>query len=232
MKKICLITICCLTFILPFKSNAQFNDDKIGAWYMYFWNTNFNESRWGLQGDVQYRNWNLIGDLEQLLLRGGVTYSPKNTNVKLTLGYANITTGAFGDSNSTTSESRIYQEALLPQKIGNRIYLTHRFRYEQRFVDNQDFRTRYRYNLFVNVGLTNAEIKKGSLYLALYNEVFINGERQIGDGNSVQYFDRNRLYTGFGYAVNDRLKVQFGTMRQKTNSWNKTQLQLSLHHKF
>src|SRR5690606_35126497 len=64
--------------------NAQVNDDKLGAWYMYFWNTQLKESTVGFQGDIQYRNWNLGGDLEQLLLRGGITYTPKNANIRST----------------------------------------------------------------------------------------------------------------------------------------------------
>lgn len=52
---------------------AQVDEDQLGAWYMYFFNAPFENSQWGLQGDVQYRNWDLIGDLEQFLIRGGVT---------------------------------------------------------------------------------------------------------------------------------------------------------------
>ncbi|HKJ47868.1 MAG TPA: DUF2490 domain-containing protein, partial [Christiangramia sp.] len=141
MKKITLLLLFSLFFNLNVQ--AQADGDQLGGWYMYFWNTDFGESKFGLQGDVQYRNWDIIGDLEQLLLRAGVTYSP-NDNIMLTLGYGNITTGAFGDSNDTSSECRIYQEALLPHKISERIYLKHRFRYEQRWVEDQDFRTRYR----------------------------------------------------------------------------------------
>ena len=35
---------------------------------------------------------------------------------------------------------------------------------------------------------------KKTLYLALYNELFINGQRDIGNSNSVELFDRNRAY--------------------------------------
>lgn len=229
MKKI--LALIFVLYLFPNNSNAQFDDNQLGAWYMYFFNTTFKESNWGVQGDIQYRNWDIIGDLEQLLLRGGITYKPENSNIKLTLGYGNITTGAFGDPSSTVSESRIYQEALFPSKIGNGIYLNHRLRYEQRWVENQDFRTRYRYNMFVNIPFNKEEhFKEKSTYLALYNELFINGQRDIGNGNRVQVFDRNRIYIGLGYVIKKNLNVQFGWMRQSTNSWDKSQLQFSLHH--
>lgn len=216
---------------LPKNGSAQINEDEMGAWYMYFFNTTFKESSWGIQGDIQYRNWNIAGDLEQLLLRGGITYKPENTNIKFTLGYGNITTGTFGSDKSTSAESRIYQEALFPVQFGNRFYTNHRFRYEQRFVENQDFRTRYRYNLFLNIPLNKAAMEKKTIYLALYNELFINGQRNIGDGKSVEIFDRNRFYSALGYILKNGLNLQLGVMNQTTDNWSKNQLQLSLHQK-
>ncbi len=224
------ITILLGLFSISNNLSAQVNENETGAWYMYFWNTTFKDSRFGLQGDVQYRNWNIIGDLEQLLLRGGVTYSPHNANIKFTLGYANVTSGTYGDSNITLTENRIYQEALLPHKLTDYVYLTHRFRYEQRWVDDQDRRTRYRYNLFVNVPLNQPNLNKNALYIALYNELFINGEQNIGDGRRVELFDRNRFYTGIGYGVSNTLRLQLGYMDQTAFNFSKGQLQLSLHH--
>ncbi|WP_420379111.1 DUF2490 domain-containing protein [Gilvibacter sp.] len=222
----------CALLMFSGQSQAQVDEDQLGAWYMYFWTADLENSRWGFQGDIQYRNWDVIGDLEQLLLRGAVTYRPKDTNVKLALGYANITTGAFGDNSSTVNESRIYQEALLPQKVGGRLYFTHRFRYEQRFNEGQDFRTRFRYGLFLNIPLSGKEIVAKTWYLGFYNELFINGERNIGDGRRVSTFDRNRLFGSLGYAIKSNLKIQLGAMRQITNNVDKTQLQLGVFHSF
>ena len=71
-----------------------------------------------------------------------------------------------------------------------------------------------------------------SIYLALYNEIFINGQRNIGNGNSVEIFDRNRFYLGTGYVIKSNLKVQLGIMNQATDIWQKNQLQFSLHQEF
>lgn len=70
-----------------------------------------------------------------------------------------------------------------------------------------------------------------TLYLALYNELFINGQRNIGNGNSVEIFDRNRSYIALGYMIRKGLKIQLGAMRQTTNNWGKTQFQFSFHQK-
>jgi hypothetical protein len=211
---------------------AQVDEDQLGAWYMYFWNTRLKDSQWGFQGDGQYRAWDLGPDMEQLLLRGGATYTTKKGDATFTLGYANITSGEFGDGDGTSGENRIYQEALLPQKIGKRVYLRHRFRFEQRWVEDQDFRTRFRYAIFLSIPFRGEQIHKGTIYAALYNELFINGERDIGEGRTVELFDRNRLYGGVGYALTDRRKLQFGYMIQTTDTFSKAQLQLSFHHTF
>ena len=232
MKKRFIYVLTIVVFLVPNMSNAQETNDELGAWYMYFYNTTFKDSPWGIQGDLQYRNWNLGGDLEQLLIRSGITYQPKNTQIKFTLGYGNITTGVIGGSDKTSGEHRIYQEALYPVKFGNRIYTNHRFRYEQRFVENQDLRSRYRYNLFINVPLNKKTLEKKAIYLALYNEIFINGQRAIGNNNSVEIFDRNRAYAAIGYVIKNDFRVQLGIMNQTTDSQGKNQLQLSVHHKF
>ncbi len=231
MRNIIFIGLICSTLI-PTNVNSQIDNGQLGAWYMYFFSKQFQGSVFGFQGDIQYRNWNIAGDLEQLLIRTGATYKPDGTQIKFTLGYGNITTGTFGDVKSTTLESRIYQEAIFPVKFGNRFYTTHRFRYEQRFVENQNFRTRYRYNLFLNIALSKPNMEPKTLYLALYNELFINGQRNIGENKSVEIFDRNRFYTAVGYVISKGLKVQAGLMNQSTNNWKKNQLQISLHHNF
>ena len=220
-----------LIFAIGFLGFSQVETGKTGAWYMYFYDHQFKNSQFGIQGDIQYRNWNLFGDLEQLLLRSGLTYRPKNANLKFTLGYGNITSGEFGDGNSTSTESRIYQEAAIPQKFGKRWNFNHRFRYEQRFVENQDFRTRYRYALFLNYPINKPNMDAKAIYIALYNELFINGQKEIGDDRTVELFDRNRTYLGLGYQLSDALSLRLGYMNQKIDAFGKGQLQFSLHHK-
>ncbi len=215
-------------------TQAQLNPDKnqLGAWYKYFFQKKFEKSRFGFQGDAQLRVWNAYSDLEQLLLRTGATYTPRNARVTFTLGYANVTTGVPGDDRATSSENRIYQEVLLPQKVGRRFLLSHRARYEQRWLEGQDFRTRYRYNLFVNVPLNDTTLSRKAIYIAFYNEIFINGQRDIGNGRTVEFFDRNRVYLGLGFCIRNNLRVQMAWMRQTTDNWAKNQAQFSLHHSF
>ena len=232
LRPVLLIAALSIMAALPAPALSQIDENDVGAWYMYFFSTRLKESRWGFQGDGQYRAWDLGTDLEQLLLRGGVTYTTLKSDATFTLGYANVTSGEFGDSDETSGEHRLYQEALLPQQIGKRVYLRHRFRFEQRWVEGQKFRTRYRYAIFLNVPFKGTEIQKGAVYAAFYDELFINGQRDIGDGLEVELFDRNRLYGAIGYALKDRQMLQFGYMLQTTDTYTKGQLQFSFHHVF
>jgi hypothetical protein len=73
---------------------------------------------------------------------------------------------------------------------------------------------------------------KGAIYLALYNELFVNGQRNIGNGRTVEVFDRNRFYAALGFILQKGLSIQLGMMNQTTDNWSKDQLQLSVHHTF
>ena len=219
-----------LIFLFCFSSQAiaQFDEDQLGAWYMLMWNYRPDgSSQFGAQGDIQHRNWDTGGDLEQLLVRGGLTWSPENSSNLFTLGAAHITSGAFGPSNNKSREKRLYQEALIPQQLGERTFLTHRFRFEQRDVDGQDFRTRFRYFVALNYPLNQYSLGKGAVYLSFYNELFVNLQQDIGLGRQVDYFDRNRAYAAVGYSVSDNSRLQFGYMQQTLDETSKGQLQLN-----
>lgn len=213
-------------------ASAQIDESEAGAWYTYAWNTSFEQRRFGFQGDVQYRNWDSFGDLEQLLLRGGVTFRRDGGRTLYTAGLAHITAGAYGGSSATTAERRLYQEALVPGRIGRKVFLTHRFRFEQRWLDGQDFRTRLRYFFGVNIPLNQDTLGRGATYLALYNELFANLETDIGDGRRVDNFDRNRVQLAVGRGLTDDLRMQVGYMFQKTETVGKGQLQLNFMQTF
>jgi hypothetical protein len=211
-------------------ASAQIDEDKTGAWYIYAWSKPGTDGKIGFQGDIQHRNWDAGGDLEQLLIRGGATFTPTSGRVQYTLGAAHIVSEPFGPGGDTTREDRLYQEALLPHRIGNKLLVTHRFRFEQRWVDGQDTRLRGRYFIGLNWPLNQDTLGAGARYLSLYNETFVNLNRNIGDGRRVDQFDRNRLYVAFGYSLRDDLRIQLGYMHQQTDDIGKGQLQIGFFH--
>ena len=200
----------------PLLSNAQQSD--LGNWLIYFGNKQFNE-KWNLHHEIQYRNYNLLGDMEQLLIRTGIGYN-LGSRSNLLVGYGYINSENYtGISNAqeTVQEHRIYQQFITKQNIGT-VALQHRYRFEQRFIEG-DFRTRFRYFLGINI-----PFKDSNYYTSIYNEIFLNG-----DGN---VFDRNRIYSGIGYRFNSKVRFEFGYMSQVFQGFSRDQLNFMTFYNF
>ena len=199
-----------LIFVLVLPMFAMSQESNFGNWLIYIGNKELN-SKWNIHNEVQYRNYNAIGDLEQLLLRTGIGYDLSDNNDNILLGYGFILSENYiGETNDKISinEHRVFQQFTTKQKIG-KIGLSHRYRFEQRFVED-DFKMRFRYFLGFNIPLTTNENNR--YYLSAYNEIFLNAQSSV--------FDRNRIYGGFGYKINSSLRLEIGYMNQifETNS--------------
>lgn len=193
-------------------------DSDLGNWIIYFGNKKI-DNKWNWHHEVQYRNYNAIGDLEQLLLRTGIGYNLSENNNNLLLGYGFIHSQNYLDNTDEkleVDEHRIYQQFITRQKFG-RVSAQHRYRFEQRFVED-NFRLRWRYFLGINVALNNSETQDKTYYFSFYNEIFINTDRVL--------FDRNRLYTGLGYRLNKGVRFEVGYMNQFLNGSNRDQINL------
>ncbi|WP_124981500.1 DUF2490 domain-containing protein [Nonlabens xiamenensis] len=208
---------------------SQTGISDTGLWSQYIF-TKSLKNQWFITGDLQYRTYELTSDFQQFIARAGVGYRPKNTQLDLVAGYAYFLSGPFGESETTSGEHRFHQDIWWASNVATCFELKHRIRIEERFVEDQDFRSRFRYTLFLNIPLNQKTITDKTWYLALWNEVFINGETSTGQGQ-VQYFDRNWAFGGLGYQLNKALKFQLGYMREVTPNISKGQLVLTAFHK-
>ena len=191
-----------LLMMLPILTQGQ--DSNLGNWLIYFGNKKINP-KWNWHHEVQYRNYDAVGDLEQLLLRTGLGYNLTENNNNLLIGYGYILSENYignSDEKVSVNEHRIFQQFTSNQTIGS-VKLSHRYRFEQRFVED-DFKMRFRYFLALNVPLSNKEDNK--FYASAYNEIFLNTKTSI--------FDRNRVYAGIGYHVNKNIRLEAGYMNQ------------------
>jgi hypothetical protein len=214
IKNIFLLVLIAI-FFAPKISNAQ--DSSLGNWLIYIGNKKIDE-KWNIHNEVQYRNYNAAGDLEQLLLRTGLGYNVTN-NSNILLGYGYILSENYIDDTDdkvTVNEHRIFQQFTTKQNIG-KVGLSHRYRFEQRFVED-DFKLRLRYFLGVNIPLQYKEDGKNPLYLSMYNEIFLNTKSSV--------FDRNRVYGGIGYKFSKNLKLELGYMNQFFESSGRDQINL------
>jgi hypothetical protein len=214
MKNKIKVAIFILGLILPISAQSQ--DSDFGNWLIYIGNKKLSQ-KWNLHNEVQYRNYNAIGDLEQLLLRVGLGYTFNESKNNVLLGYGYILSENYLDNNTdkvSINENRIFQQFTSKQKIGI-VSLNHRYRFEQRFVQS-DFKMRLRYFLGLNIPLTKKENNK--LYFSAYNEVFLNTEPAV--------FDRNRLYGGIGYRINKNIRLEAGYMNQFFEKYSLDQLNI------
>lgn len=216
MKKLQILSTLLILFF-PVYSYSQ--NSALGNWLLYFGNKKIN-SNWNWHHEVQYRNYNAIGDLEQLLLRTGFGYNLTENNNNFLLGYGFIHSQNYVDNTNdkvNNNEHRIFQQFITRQSI-SRVKIQHRYRFEQRWIEDADFRLRFRYFLSLNIPINNQDIIDNTWYGSMYNEIFLN--------NKKEFFDRNRLYFGIGYKLNKTAKFEFGYMNQFLNNGNRDQINL------
>jgi len=200
------IPVVTLLIMLTLPFFAQSQESNFGNWLLYIGNKKLN-SKWNIHNEVQYRNYNAVGDLEQLLLRTGVGYNLTENNNNLLLGYGYILSENYVDDSDekvSVNEHRIFQQFTTKQSLGG-VKLSHRYRFEQRFVED-DFKMRFRYFLGLKVPFSKKNSLENTYYFSAYNEIFLNTNTSV--------FDRNRLYGGLGYNLNKNVRFEAGYMNQ------------------
>lgn len=202
----------------PFFTNAQ--ENSLGNWFIYFGNQKINK-KWNWWNEIQYRNYNFAGDLEQLLIRTAIGYNLSENNNNIQLGYGFIRNEPYitgTNEKLEINEHRIYQQFITRQQF-NRVSLQHRYRFEERFL-NDDVRFRFRYFISLNIPVTKPLMETNAFYVSAYNEIFLNTESPV--------FDRNRLYGGIGYVLNKSFRFETGIMTQIRETSSRPQWQIIL----
>lgn len=199
-------------------SQAQKSD--LGAWYMYFGNNKISK-KLNFHNEIQYRNFDGIGDLEQLLIRTGIGYDLTENNNNVLLGYGFILSQPYVKGEKTENiEHRIFQQYITRQKFG-RFNIQHRYRLEERFLED-DFRMRFRYFLGFNIPINNKEMLPKTIYASAYNEIFLHFDSPV--------FDRNRVYGALGYVINKNMRIEAGYMNQIQENRNRGQIQIGFYN--
>ncbi len=218
MKKV--LTKLAFTVLILGSITALAQKNDLGAWYMYFGNNKISKKlNW--HNEIQYRNFDAIGDLEQLLLRTGIGYDLTENNNNVLLGYGFILSRPYVNGEKKENiEHRIFQQFITKQKFG-RFNLQHRYRLEERFLQD-DFRMRFRYMIGLNIPITQKEMLPKSLYASVYNEIFLHFDSPV--------FDRNRVYGALGYVINKNMRIEAGYMNQIQENRNRGQIQIGFYN--
>lgn len=206
-----------LFVFISFFTTAQ--QSSLGNWLMYIGNNKIDE-HWNWNHEVQYRNYNAIGDLEQLLSRTGLGYTPKNSELNFLVGYGYMLSENYIEESSakeSVHERRVFQQLVTKHIFWGHLSATHRYRFEQRSVEGH-YKSRFRYLLSLRFPIHLSHVDKNKLYFTSYNEVFLNTKNKI--------FDRNRVYGGVGVQLSKSFRVEAGYMIQLFDTNSRDQINL------
>ena len=191
--------------ILLLFSIPIFSQDNLGSWNILNINLKAN-AKWSIFAESQIRSLSFYNEFHYYELKTGITYK-MGEDLSATSGFGSYNTFSEGGNFKTPMQNKEirtwFQFNIKNQK--QFFLIEHRYRAEQRFTSN-GFRNRFRYRLGVTIPINSLKTEPKTFYLSIWNEVFLT--------NNEPFFERNRLFLGFGYEINKNLTVQTGYIYQ------------------
>ena len=182
---------------------------EFNSWWAYAGDHKISD-KWGVHTLYSFRRNDFVKNWQQSLTRAGVNYN-FTKNFKLTVGYDWIVTFPYGAQPvaQKVNEQRIFQQAILKNRVGS-LYVKHRFRFSQRFIEHNAMINRFRYRIGFSIPLGKRNIEAKTFYISAFDEMFIG----FGKGIHGPIFHQNWMYAGVGYKVNKKLALNLGYMNQ------------------
>lgn len=193
-----------LSFFLLLFLTMQ-SQNKLGTWNIINANLKVSEN-WSFFAEAQLRSLSFYDEYHYYEAKTGGTYKINN-QFSTTAGFGSYNTFSEGgnfENPIQNREIRTWLQLNIKQSLGI-FNVEQRYRAEQRFTSN-GYKNRYRYRLGTTIPINNKTITEETLYLNLWNEIFIT--------NKEPYFERNRLLMGFGYTFNKEIALQAGYIYQ------------------
>jgi hypothetical protein len=138
-------------------------------------------------------------------------------SIDMALGFTYALTNSSKNPSLVVPELRPFQEVNFSQPISRKVQLQFRYRFEQRFVRNNDkvqlmdgytFSFRHRFRL--QASITVKKFENGKTIIAKLSD-----EIMFSQGSNVlNSFDQNRAYVGAEFQFNKRWAVEFGYLNQ------------------
>ena len=181
-------------------------NDKLGTWNIVNFKYNADQ-KWSVWAESQTRSQLFFNHFFYYEIKGGIGYSI-NKNFSFLLGtgrYATYSNDGNFKKPFANEEFRLWQQITMNQYL-DRLKFEHRYRIEQRWLTNGGYRNRFRYRLNVVLPLKNKRLDPKTFYLTAFEEVFLT--------NEAPYFERNRIFGGFGYKFNNAFVLQPGYIYQ------------------
>ena len=197
---------------------------RLGTWLQYFGDNRISD-RFSLHAEVEYWTWEPASNPEVLILRPAVNFH-LNDGPFFTLGYTHVRSWPFEEEGVGTKQNHLFQQLILRSPVW-RVRLFHRYRFEERWiqpdgVEGTVFSTRLRYMLLLQFPLTRRAIQPHTLFLASYNELFLN------TGGRDNAFDQNRVYVALAYQLTREMCLHTGFLWQMFDEATVRRLQFAI----
>lgn len=142
-------------------------------------------------------------------IKGGISYAYNNNYIFL-IGGGRYTTFDYTHvlDGPVLTENRIWEQLTFTSNLG-RIFLEHRYRAEQRWL-NKDYRTSFRYRLNAVIPFNHKQVQRNTLYMSVFDEISL--------GLKAYSFERNRMSASLGFQFYSDLAVQAGWIFEDNNS--------------
>jgi hypothetical protein len=214
-----------LVFVLCPRVSAQDDDPNPGRQTSFrseLWNGLYTKYRIGeklyFNGEYHLRTRDqLVNNLAQVYLRFGLSYLI-DKSLEVTAGVATPLYWApkeyellDASFDKMVPQYRLWQQLLFVQSL-SRAKVYHQIRTEQRWrrdwlVDSPfELTFRWRYKLATYIPLNSMKLQKGTYFLSLNNEVFVQSGKTIIRNP----FEENRTFLGMGYILNENIQFQGG----------------------
>jgi hypothetical protein len=144
----------------------------------------------------------------QTYFQTSIAYKPRS--------YLNVALGHIYQRNNPldvdfSNEHRIFEQVTYLQNL-DALRLTHRVRFEQRFVDERkehEFKTRLRYQIGASFPLDGRQLDPGEFYVNCYNEFYFS---TTGERNA--FYSDDWAYAGVGYQTLSWGRLEAGPIAQ------------------
>lgn len=195
-----IVIVLCLT--IATQTNAQEAKDELGTWYILASNNKITDQI-DIQAQTQFRFYELASEIQQFKIRLGGTYQFSET-FKAGLGYAyfNNDFSYLSETPENFNEQRLVVDAHLFQNL-YKFKLQHRYRFEQRYLEDREDTSWLRYMLKANYKYS------GKIAFDVYDEVFLNL-------NGDSFFAQNWIGAGVSYTFTTLIKARLGYQNIQT----------------
>jgi len=216
MKKIFILTVL-ITLAFNLKVRAQEVHGRDNVWFLLLNHYKIND-KGSLGNELHLRLDDYFNDKQQWILRPFVNYHGSD-KVIYSAGYSYIKTYPYGQYPlpDAVPEHNVWEQITVNQQL-NKSSISHRYRMEHRWsgrlqlnsadgsyeVADYTFSNRFRYRLTFRKPINE------TWFINIFDELWVRTDKAW---KSTQ-FDRNWIYFGIGYNVNENISFQGAYMHQ------------------